>query len=138
MVITTKWFFVAAIESWPDSNWNPCPLNSFQKLLLTEVKGRGLNLHSEPILFSCSNCIVCSVSGFISAVASISRHVYFNQNFLEVITWVSEMNWYIWYFPLKDSLNRQSLNSVQTLRANELVISTWAQVALKTNFVEPL
>ena len=33
---------------------------------------------SEPPLYSYSNFIVCSVSYFISAVAFVSRHVYFN------------------------------------------------------------
>ena len=32
--------------------------------------------------------IVCSVSNFISAITFVSCHVYFNWNFIEVITWV--------------------------------------------------
>ena len=62
MVFTTEGFFEVAIESWPDWDSNPRPLNS----------------HSEPTLYSYSNFIVCSVSHFISAIAFVSRHVYFN------------------------------------------------------------
>ena len=64
MVFTTEGFFEAAIESWPKWDFNPRP--------------HEFNSHSEPTLYSYSNFIVCSVSGFISAVAFVSRHVYFN------------------------------------------------------------
>ena len=50
------------------------------------LSGHEFNSHSEPTLYSYSNFIVCSVSHFISANAFVSRHVYFNRIFLEVIT----------------------------------------------------
>ena len=77
MVFTTEGLFEVAIESWCEWELNPEPLNSIQALQLTEVSGHEFSLHSEPTLYSHSNFIVCSVSNFISAVAFISRHVYF-------------------------------------------------------------
>ena len=51
--------------------------------------------HDHCIPFRCSDqlsyqtsFIVCSVSDFISAIVFVSSHVYFNRNFLQVITWV--------------------------------------------------
>ena len=41
-----------------------------------ELSAHEFNSHSEPALYSYSNFIVCSVSGFIWAVAFVSRHVY--------------------------------------------------------------
>ena len=54
MVFTTEGLFEVAIESWPEWDLNPRPLNSVQML------------------------IVCSVSNFISAIAFVSRHVCLN------------------------------------------------------------
>ena len=86
MVFTTEGFFEVAIESWPEWDLNPRPLNSIQTLKLTELSGHEFNSHSEPTLYSYPNFIVCSVSGFISAIAFVSHHVCFNRIFLEVIT----------------------------------------------------
>ena len=85
MVFTTDGFFEVAIESWPEWELNPQPLNSVQTLYPTDLSGHEFNLHSEPTLYSYSNLIVCSVSGFISVIAFISRHICFNRIFLEVI-----------------------------------------------------
>ena len=84
MVFTTEGFFEVAMESWPEWDLNPRPLNFVQTLLLTELSGHELNSNSEPTLYSYSNFIVCSVSDFILAIAFVSRHVFFNQNFLKV------------------------------------------------------
>ena len=76
LLFTAEGFFEVAIESWPEWDLNPRPLNSVQTP--TELAGHAFNSHSEPTLYSYSNFIVCSVSGFISAIAFVSRHVYFN------------------------------------------------------------
>ena len=55
MVFTTEGLFEVVIEGWPEWDLKP-----------------------EPALYSYSNFIVCSVSDFISAIAFVSRHVYFN------------------------------------------------------------
>ena len=58
MVFSTEGLFEVAIESW--------------------LTGHEFNSHSEPSLHSNSNFIDCSVSSFISAIAFVSCHVYFN------------------------------------------------------------
>ena len=78
MAFPTKGFVEVAIESGPDWNLNPEPPNSFQTLQPTKLSGHVFNSHSEPTLRSQSNFIVCSASGFISTMAFVSRHVYFN------------------------------------------------------------
>ena len=62
----------------------PGQLNSVQTLYPTELSE--FNSLSELTLYSYSNFIVFSVSGFISAIAFFSSYVYFNRNLLEVIT----------------------------------------------------
>ena len=86
MVLTTEGLFEVAIESRPEWDLNPRPLNSVQTLYPTELSGHEFNSHSEPTFYSYSNFIICSVSHFISAIAFVSRHVCFNRNFVEVIT----------------------------------------------------
>ena len=86
MLFTTEGFFEVAIESWPEWDLKPRPLNSVQTLYTTELLGHEFNSHSEPTLYSYSNFIICSVSDFISAIVFFCRHNYFNRNFLEVIT----------------------------------------------------
>ena len=81
MVFITEGFFEVAIESWPEWDLNPRPLNSVQMLQPTELSGHELNSHSEATLYSYSNFIVCSVSHFISAIAFVSRHVCFHRIF---------------------------------------------------------
>ena len=79
MVFTTERLFEVAIASWPEWDLNPRPLNSVQTLQPTELSGHEFNSHSESTLCSHSNFIVCSVSNFISAIALVSRQVfYFN------------------------------------------------------------
>ena len=70
--------FEVAIESWPEWDLNSRPLNSVQTLYPTELSGHEFNSYSEPTLYSCSNLIVYLVSSFISAIAFVSHHVYFN------------------------------------------------------------
>ena len=65
MVFTTEGFFEAALESWPEWDLNPRPLNSVQTLLPIDLSGHEFNWNSEPTLHSHSNFIVCSVSDFI-------------------------------------------------------------------------
>ena len=86
MVFITEGFFEVAIESWPEWDLNPRPLNSVQKLQPTELSGHDFNLHSEPNLYSYSNFIFCSVSHFISAIAFVSVTFVFIEFFVEVIT----------------------------------------------------
>ena len=76
MVFTTEGFFEVAIESWPEWDLSPRPLNCVLTLKPTELSGHEFNSHSEPTLYSYSNFIVCSVSNFISAIAFVSCHVY--------------------------------------------------------------
>ena len=52
MVFTTEEFLEAAIESWPEWDWNPQPLKSVQ---LNELSGHEFNSHPEPTLYS-STC----------------------------------------------------------------------------------
>ena len=69
-------FTEVSIESLPQWNLNPRPLNSNQMLSPTEPSSHGLNPHSEPTLYSYSNFIFCSVSDFIPANASTSPKTY--------------------------------------------------------------
>ena len=66
--LTTERFFEVAIESWPEWNLNPRPLNSIQMLQQNELSSHEFNLHSELALYGYFNFIVCSVPHFISAV----------------------------------------------------------------------
>ena len=86
MVFTTGGIFEVAIESWPVWDLNPQPLNSVQTLQPTELSGHEFDSHSEPNLYSYPNFIIFSVSGFVSDVGFVSCHLYFDQNFLEVMT----------------------------------------------------
>ena len=52
MVFITEGFFEVAIESWPEWNLNPRPVNSVQTLQPTELSGHEFNSHSEPTLYS--------------------------------------------------------------------------------------
>ena len=76
MEFTTERFLKVAIESRPDWDLNPRPLNLVQTLLPTELSDHEFNLYSEPTLYNYSNFIFCSVSDFNSAIAFVSRHVY--------------------------------------------------------------
>ena len=76
--------------AWAEWDLNPRPLNSVQTLQPTGLLGHEFNSPSEQTLYWHSNFIVCSVSDFISAITFVSRHVYFNWNFVEVITWVQQ------------------------------------------------
>ena len=87
MVFTIGAFSEVAMERVPEWDVNPRPLNSIQKP--TELSDHKFNWHLGPTLYSYSSFVVCLVSDFISAllfIAFVSRHVYFNGIFLEVIT----------------------------------------------------
>ena len=51
------------------------------------IKISNSSTYTQPNLNSYSNFIVCSVSDFLSPVAFISHHVYFDEKFLELIIW---------------------------------------------------
>ena len=57
----------------------------------TELSGLDFNSHSDPTLYSYYNFIICSVSDIISAIAFVSRHIYFNWNFNSSFNW--NFNW---------------------------------------------
>ena len=78
VVFITEGFFQVAIESRPAWDLNPQSLNSVQTLLPTELSGHEFKSQSEPTLCSYLSFILCSVSGLISAIAFISRHVCFS------------------------------------------------------------
>ena len=70
MVFTTEGFFEGAIESWPEWDLNPRPLNSVQTLQPTVLSGHEFNSLSEPTLYSHSN--------FISSSRDIYIYIFFN------------------------------------------------------------
>ena len=86
MVFTTDGFFEVLMENWPEWDLNPRPLNSVQMFQLTELSGHEITLHSETSLYSYSNFIFVHCSDFILAISFGSRHIYFNENFAQVIT----------------------------------------------------
>ena len=86
IVFTTEEVFEVAIGNWSEWDLYTRPLNSVETLKPTELLGHKFNSHSEPILYSYSTFIICSVSDFILVVAFVSHQVYFNGNFLQVIT----------------------------------------------------
>ena len=60
MVFTTEGVLEVAIESWPEWNLNPKPLNSVETLYPTELSGHEFNSLSQPTLYSYSNFISLS------------------------------------------------------------------------------
>ena len=58
MVFTTEGLLEVAIESCPEWELNPRPLNSVQMLQPTELSGHEFNSHSEPTLYSYSNLYI--------------------------------------------------------------------------------
>ena len=78
MVFSTERLFQVAIESGPEWDLNPRPLNFVQTLRPSDLSSHEFKFHSEPALYSCFNFIFCSVSSFISAMAFISPHFCFN------------------------------------------------------------
>ena len=70
-------------EIWTDDHWIPFRYSnrlSYQAMILTRTKIQ--------LCTAATVSFICSVSDFISAFVFVSRHVYFNWNFVEVITWV--------------------------------------------------
>ena len=57
MLFTTEGLLEVAIESWPDWDLNPQPLNFVQTLEPTGLSGHEFNPLSEPTLYSYSNFI---------------------------------------------------------------------------------
>ena len=64
MVFTTEGFLEVAVESWPEWDLNPRPLNSVQTLQPTELSSHEFNSLSEPTLYSHVSCL-CSVFTYI-------------------------------------------------------------------------
>ena len=64
MVYTPKWFLEVAIESWPEWDSHPQPLNSVHRLQPTELSGHEFDLHSEKTLHSYLNFRLCSAFRF--------------------------------------------------------------------------
>ena len=86
MIFITTGLLEVALENWPKWDVNGRPPKSVQSLQLTELSGHEFKSHSKPTLYSYSNLIVCSVSHVFSTIAFVSRLVYFNGSFDEVIT----------------------------------------------------
>ena len=86
MLFTTEEPFEVAIESWPGWDLIPRPLNSVQTLQPAELSDHELTRTQSQLCTATpiSSFVQCQV--FISAIAFVSRHVYFNRVFLEVIT----------------------------------------------------
>ena len=70
MVCTTGGFIKVAIDSRIEMDLNPQLLHAVQALQPTELAGHEFNSHSERTLCDYWNFIVCSVSDFISAIAT--------------------------------------------------------------------
>ena len=83
MVFTTDKFFEVAIESLPE--WKllyPRPLNSVETLLATELPAHESNSHAEPTLYTTPILSFVQCHILIRLFAFVSRHIYFNPNFL--------------------------------------------------------
>ena len=82
----TERLFEVAIKGRTEWKYNPKPVCSVHTLQPTQVSSPAFRFHTKPTLYSYSNFIICSFSGFILAFSLVSRHIYFNRNFREVIT----------------------------------------------------
>ena len=80
MVFTTEGFLEVAIESWPEWDLNPRPLNSVQTLLPTELSGHEFNLLSEPTLYSYSKFI-----SLFSVREVVYKYIYVNNVYISNI-----------------------------------------------------
>ena len=64
MVFSTEGFLEVAIESWPNCDLNPRPLNPVQKLQPTELSGNEFNSHTEAALYNYSYFMSLSMETF--------------------------------------------------------------------------
>ena len=78
MIFTAEGFFEVAIESWPEWDLNPRPLNSHSSRNESQL------FRATPI------SSISSVSDFIAAFAFLSHHVYFNRKSVEFLGVYSE------------------------------------------------
>ena len=93
MAFSIRGFFEVALQCWPWWTLNAKPLNSVQTLYLAKVSHLEFKFHSEATLCSYSNIILCSMSDLILVITFVSRHIFLNPNFLEVIfLCVAELN----------------------------------------------
>ena len=70
---------------------NPWPLNSLQMLQQAELSSHEFNLHSTANfiqLFQFHLFVQCHISFWLLLLSVIIGYIYFNWNFVEVITWV--------------------------------------------------
>ena len=77
MVFTTEELFEVAIESWPERDLNPRSSIPFRRSNRLSYRAMG-STSTQSQLCKYSNFIVCSMFDFISAIAFVSRRVYFN------------------------------------------------------------
>ena len=86
MVFTTERFLEVAIESWPEWDLSPRPLNSGQMLQPTELSGHEFNSHSQLTLYSHFHLLFSVIFHFDYCLGQ-SQHS-FNRSIAEVITCV--------------------------------------------------
>ena len=117
----------SSYKSWSEWDFDTWTLNSVQTLWETELSGYEFNSVLETTLYRYSNYIYGSVSDFFVDVSSVSHHIYFHRNFLEIITWVWRNKLIYMVFTIEGffeasikswsdwNLNPLPLNSLQTL-----------------------
>ena len=82
MVFTTDEFSEVAVESWPEWDLNPRPLNSVQTSYRLSYQAMNSTLTQSQL------CTATPISLFVQChisfrlFALVSRHVYFNRSFL--------------------------------------------------------
>ena len=146
MVLTTDGLFQVAIESRPEFDWNPRPLNSVQMLQLTEPSGYEFNSHSEPTLYSYTRFIVCLLWHFILAVClhelrGLFQSKFFVGNQMSVAEWADTYGIYHWrilwrsYRKLAWVVFEPATTEVRSDALTNWAIRPWVQVALRANFV---
>ena len=79
LAFTTEGLFGIAIESWPEWDLNPRPLNSVQTLQPTELSSHGFKMHSGRTLYSYSNFIIVQYPILFRLLsASAVTHIFYN------------------------------------------------------------
>ena len=100
MIFTTDRFLKVAIESLPEWNLNPGPMNLVQTVLPTELSDHVFNSHLEPILYNYSKLIFRSVFTIPFGHSLAGCHIWFNRNLAQVITvvveWIDTYGIYHW------------------------------------------
>ena len=91
MVFTNEGFIEVATENWPEWDLNPRPINTVRNNLLSYEAMSSARTKSQ-LCTATSISSFDQCSHFILAIAFVSRHVYVDQNFAQVITQCSAMN----------------------------------------------